>query len=57
LVSAVGVTAIFVSIMLSHTLGPWGVIVAISLTFFGIYNWLFEKGYSEFTTPQTGGHH
>jgi cytochrome c oxidase subunit 1 len=57
LVSAVGVTAIFVSIMLSHTLGPWGVIVAIALTFFGIYNWLFEKGYSEFTTPQTGGHH
>jgi cytochrome c oxidase subunit I len=57
LVSAVGVTAIFVSIMLSHTLGPWGMIVAISLTFFGIYNWLFEKGYSEFTTPQTGGHH
>ncbi len=54
LVSAVGVAAIFVTLMLSHVLGPWGLIVAISLTFFGIYNWLFEKGYSEFTTP---GHH
>jgi cytochrome c oxidase subunit 1 len=52
LVSAVGVTAIFVTLMLSHVLGPWGLIVAISLTFFGIYNWLFEKGYSEFTTPR-----
>ena len=55
LVSAVGVTSIFVSLMLSHVLGPWGIIVAISLTFFGIFNWLFEKGYSEFRTPQ--GHH
>ncbi len=54
-VAAVGVTAIFVALMLSPWIGPWGLIVAISLTFFGIYNWLFEKGYSEFTTPQ-GGH-
>ena len=27
------------------------VIVAVALLFFGLYNWLFEKGYSEFSTP------
>jgi len=25
--------------------------------FFGLYQWLFEKGYSEFTTPELGAHH
>jgi len=24
--------------------------------FFGVFNWLFEKGYSEFTTPSQGTH-
>ena len=56
LVTAVGVTAIFVAIMLSHKTGPWGIIVAVSILFLGIYNWVFEKGYSEFTTPAHGGH-
>ncbi len=55
LVSAIGVTAIFVALILSHKLGPWGIIFAVLLTFFGVYNWLFEKGYSEFRTP-SGGH-
>jgi hypothetical protein len=30
--------------------------VAVALLFFGLYSWLFEKGYSEFTTPSQGGH-
>jgi cytochrome c oxidase subunit 1 len=48
LVSAFGVTAIFVAIMMSPKWGPWGIVAAVALLFFGIYNWLFEKGYSEF---------
>ena len=56
LVTAFGVTAIFVAIMMSPKWGPWGIVVAISLLFFGLYNWLFEKGYSEFSTPSHGGH-
>jgi cytochrome c oxidase subunit 1 len=56
LVTAIGVTAIFLSIMMSPKWGPWGIIVAVALLFFGLYNWLFEKGYSEFRTPSHGGH-
>jgi cytochrome c oxidase subunit I len=48
LISAIGVTAIFVSIMMLPKWGPWGIVVAVGLLFFGLYNWLFEKGYSEF---------
>ena len=54
LVSAIGVTAIFVAIMLSPKLGVIPVVVAVALTFFGLFNRLFEKGYSEFSTPGGG---
>jgi hypothetical protein len=30
--------------------------VSVALLFFGLFNWLFEKGYSEFSTPAGGGH-
>jgi hypothetical protein len=30
--------------------------VAVSILFLGVFNWVFEKGYSEFTTPAQGGH-
>jgi cytochrome c oxidase subunit I len=56
LVSAIGVTSVFLGIMMSPEWGPWGIIVAVALLFFGLYNWLFEKGYSEFRTPSHGGH-
>ncbi|MGH7580653.1 MAG: cytochrome c oxidase subunit I [Gemmatimonadales bacterium] len=56
LISAIGVASIFVAIMMSPKWGPWGIVVAVALLFFGIYNWLFEKGYSEFRTPSHGGH-
>jgi cytochrome c oxidase subunit 1 len=56
LVSAFGVASIFVAIMMSPKWGPWGIVAAVALLFFGIYNWLFEKGYSEFRTPSHGGH-
>jgi cytochrome c oxidase subunit I len=56
LVTAVGVTAVFVSIMLVPKWGPWGIIASVLLLFFGLYNWLFEKGYSEFRTSSQGGH-
>jgi cytochrome c oxidase subunit I len=56
LVSAFGVAALFVAIMMSPKWGPAGIVVAVALLFFGLYNWLFEKGYSEFRTPSHGGH-
>jgi cytochrome c oxidase subunit I len=56
LVSAFGVTAVFVAIMMTPKWGAWGVVAAVALLFFGVYNWLFEKGYSEFRTPSHGGH-
>jgi cytochrome c oxidase subunit I len=56
LVSAVGVTAVFIGILESPRWGPWGIIVAVALLLFGLYSWLFEKGYSEFRTPSHGGH-
>ncbi len=56
LVTAVGVPGIFVGIMLSPKLGPWGIIAGISVLFFGFFNWVFEKGYSEFTTPGHSAH-
>ena len=56
LVTALGVTSIFVAIMMLPKWGPAGIVVAVALVFFGLYNWLFEKGYSEFRTPSHGGH-
>jgi cytochrome c oxidase subunit 1 len=56
LVTAVGVTAVFVAIMMSPKWGPWGIVAAVALLFFGLYSWLFEKGYSEFRTSSHGGH-
>jgi hypothetical protein len=55
-VTAVGVTAVFVSIMLTPKWGAWGIIASVLLLLFGLYNWLFEKGYSEFRTSSQGGH-
>jgi cytochrome c oxidase subunit I len=55
LVSAVGVTALFVAILVSPKYGAVPIIVSVALLFFGLFNWLFEKGYSEFSTP-SGGH-
>ncbi len=56
LVTALGVTAVFLGIMMSPKWGPWGITAGVTLLFLGIYNWLFEKGYSEFSTPSQGGH-
>ena len=56
LVAAVGVLGLFVGLLMQHRLGPWGIIAGVSVLFFGVFNWLFEKGYSEFTTPSQGTH-
>ncbi len=56
LISAIGVAALFAAIMMLPMWGPGGIIVSVVLLFFGLYNWLFEKGYSEFRTPSHGGH-
>jgi cytochrome c oxidase subunit I len=46
LVTAIGVPGIFVGVMLSPTLGPWGIAVGLAILFFGTFNWVFEKGHS-----------
>jgi cytochrome c oxidase subunit 1 len=56
LVTAVGVLGVFVGFILSPKLGPWGIIAGVAVLFFGLFNWVFEKGYSEFTTPSDGAH-
>jgi cytochrome c oxidase subunit 1 len=42
LVSAIGVGSVFVMLMLIDTVGAIGITAAVSLMFFGIYNWAFE---------------
>jgi cytochrome c oxidase subunit 1 len=56
-VTAFGVLLLNLGIMFSPKTGPWGIVVGVSVLFFGLYQWLFEKGYSEFTTPELGAHH
>jgi len=42
LVAAVGLTGVMVGVMTLHIVGPWGVVVGLSILFFGVYNWAFE---------------
>ncbi len=55
-VSALGVMSVFASIMVIPKIGYKGVIIAGLFLFFGVMNWIFEKGYSEFRSPAQGGH-
>jgi cytochrome c oxidase subunit I len=41
-IAALGVCAVFVSVILLGHTGPWGVIAAVALLFFGIFGWAFE---------------
>jgi cytochrome c oxidase subunit I len=41
-VTAVGVAAVFVGVMLIGQTGAWGIIAAVALLFFGVYRWAFE---------------
>jgi cytochrome c oxidase subunit I len=51
LVTAIGVPGIFVGVMLSSKLGPWGIVVGLAILFFGTFNWVFEKGHSAAAGP------
>jgi len=42
LVAAVGLTGLMVGVMTLHIVGPWGMVVGVSILFFGVYNWAFE---------------
>jgi cytochrome c oxidase subunit I len=42
LVTAVGVTAVFVSLMVMGHTGVWGVAASIALVFLGVYKWAYE---------------
>ena len=54
LVAAIGVPGIFVGVMLSPKLGPWGMAVGLAILFFGAFNWMFEKGHSEVAAAGPG---
>ena len=41
-VAAVGVLAIFVSLMVLPTVGPLGVVAAVAVLFLGVFKWAFE---------------
>ena len=42
LAAAVGVTLVFLSLMLHEKTGPVGIFVAVSVLFLSIYKWAFE---------------
>ncbi|MBA3655427.1 MAG: cytochrome c oxidase subunit I [Actinobacteria bacterium] len=42
LVAAIGVALLMVGLMVSHQVGPWGVVVGLSILFVGVFNWAFE---------------
>jgi len=42
LVTAVGVTAVFAAILVLPQVGPWGIVAATALLFFGVFKWAFE---------------
>jgi hypothetical protein len=54
LVAAIGVPGIFVGVMLSPKLGPWGIAVGLAILFVGVFNWVFEKGHSGLAAPDPG---
>ncbi len=41
-VAAIGVTAVFVSLMMLPKFGPAGVVVAVAILFLGVFKWAFE---------------
>ena len=41
-VAAIGVFAVFVGLLLSPKIGPWGVIAGMSILMFGVYRWAFS---------------
>ena len=42
LVSAIGVLGLMIGLMVSHHVGPWGIIAGTAILFIGVYNWAFE---------------
>jgi cytochrome c oxidase subunit 1 len=56
LVTAIGVLGIFVGVMLLPEVGLWGIAAGLVILFFGVFNWVFEKGYSEVTSTGPDAH-
>ncbi len=42
LMASIGVTGVFIGLMASAKIGPWGVVAAMSLLMLSIYKWAFE---------------
>jgi hypothetical protein len=53
MVTALGVVGILIGIMLTPKLGPWGIVLGVTILFLGVFSWLFEPSYS--TLPPPGG--
>ena len=54
LVTAFGVSGIFVGLMLSSKFGPWGIVAGVAVLFFGTFSWVFEQGSPEPPSPGSG---
>jgi cytochrome c oxidase subunit 1 len=44
LVTALGVTGVFVGLMLQPKVGVWGILLGAAILFIGIFGWAFEEG-------------
>lgn len=44
-VTAIGVSAVLIMLMLHRTVGPIGIIAAVALLFFGVYRWVYEPAH------------
>jgi hypothetical protein len=42
-VTALGIPLVFTGVLLLPRIGPWGIVAGVLLTFFGTFNWAFEK--------------
>ena len=43
IVTALGIPTVFTGVLLLPQIGPWGIVAGVLLTFFGTFNWAFEK--------------
>ena len=43
IVTALGIPLVFAGVMMLPQIGPWGIVAGVLLTFFGTFNWAFEK--------------
>ena len=41
--TALGVTGVFVGLMLEPKVSIWGIVLGLAILVFGVFNWVFEE--------------